>query len=198
MDYLMWIGNQHYSKESYIKEATKFGASKKVGYIPHGLEVGKSKIYLISDMTEQERVAYFEELKKRHSMAYFRAKEDGKPKSLKGYGVLPRGQANIFGFFTVNAVIFAVPEDFVNFKDATKGISYTEMYTLKEGEFGTNEERGCGSLKPYSLYLISEHSMVDIIKLHNSPDLKSENVTIFDKPLPFMGRHFRGVEEAKE
>jgi len=67
MNYLMWIGNQHYSKESYIKEAKKFGASKKVGYVPHGLEVGKSKIYLISDMTEEERVAYFKELADRHA-----------------------------------------------------------------------------------------------------------------------------------
>lgn len=198
MNYLMWIGNQHYSKESYIKEAKKFGASKKVGYVPHGLEVGKSKIYLISDMTEEERVAYFKELADRHSKAYFKAKEDGKKKTLKGYGLMPRGQANIFGYFTVNGIVFTVPEVFVDFEEATKRITYTEIYRLYEGEFGTNEERGCGSLKPYSLYLISERSMGDIIRLHNSPDLVSENVTIFDKPLPYMGKHFRGVEEAKD
>jgi hypothetical protein len=198
MNYLMWIGNQHYSRESYIEEATKFGASKKVGYIPHGLEIGKSKIYLISDMTEQERIAYFEELKKRHSKAYFKAKEDGKKKTLKGYGMMPRGQANIFGYFIVNAVVFVVPETFVELDNYKKEMQYTELYTLKDGEFGTGDERGCGSLKPYSLYLISEHSMAEVAKLYNSPDLKSEYVTIFDKPLPFMGRHFRGVEVAKE
>jgi hypothetical protein len=191
----MWIGNQHYSRDSYITEAKKFGASKKVGYIPHGLTVGQSKIYLISDMTEEDRKKYFEELKNRHSKAYFKAKENGKPKSLKGFGPLPRGQAVIFGCFTVNAIIFTVPENFIWTEDPKKGVEYSEIYRLMEGEFGLNDERGCGSLKPYSLYLISERSIDEIIQLYNNPERFSENVVIFDKPLPYMGKHFRGVEE---
>lgn len=192
MNYLMWIGNQHYSRESYITEAIKFGASKKVGYIPHGLRLGESKIYLISDMTEEDRKNYFEELKKRHSMAYFRAKEDGKKKSLKGFGVMPRGQAVVFGYFTVNAVVFTTVEGNTVFPPDIIDI---EHYILEDGEFGTNDERGCGSLKPMSIYLISEKSMAEIKRLYNSPDLRSENITVFDKPLPYMGKHFRGVEE---
>ena len=55
-NYEMWVGNKYYSRESYITEAKKMGASKKIGWIPHDLEIGRTRIYLISDMTEVQNM----------------------------------------------------------------------------------------------------------------------------------------------
>ena len=186
----MWIGNLYYSRDSYLKEAKKMGASKKVAYIPHNLVVGETKIYIISDMTEKEREDYYAELKNRHNMAYKLAKERGGKKTLKGFGPMPRGQPFVFGYFQVNGVVQTSPYKLPNNQNI-------EKYDLVDGEFGTMEERGCGSLKQNSLYLISETSIKKIIELYNSPTLESENVILFDKPLPYFGKRFRGIQETE-
>jgi hypothetical protein len=190
MNYEMWIGNQFYSRDSYLKEAKKMGASKKVAYAPHDLVVGETKVYLISDMSEKEREEYYKELKNRHSMAYFKAKETGGKKSLKGYGPMPRGQPYVFGYFIVNAIIQTPPFKIQKTKQLPR-----EDYPLVEGEFGTKDERGCGSLKAGSIYLISETSMEKIKELYASPTYESENVIIFDTPIEYYGKRFRGMHE---
>jgi len=190
MNYEMWIGNLYYSRDSYLKEAKKMGASKRVAYVPHDLVVGETKIYLISDMSEQEREAYQLELKNRHSLAYHRARESGGKKSLKGYGPMPRGQPYVFGYFIVNAIVKVPP-----LKVFKKDKLPAEVYPLVDGGFGTKDERGCGSLKAGSTYLISETSMEKIKELYNSPTLESENVIIFDTPYEYYGKRFRGMNE---
>lgn len=45
--YIMPVGNRDYSPENFIQEANKMGVCKRIPYIPKGMEMGKSVVYLI-------------------------------------------------------------------------------------------------------------------------------------------------------
>lgn len=190
----MWVGGLFYSRESYTKEALKMGASKKIAYVPHGLEIGKTKIYLISDMTEVERKEYKSELKRRGKVARDRAAQDNSKPTRTGFGPLPRGKPYIFAYFVVNSVSYIVspgmdmPEELKKRK--------VKSYTLVEGEFGTNDERECGSLKLGGTYLLSEEDMTKVKDLASSANVGSSNVHVLENPIPYSGKRFTGMQES--
>ncbi len=43
---LMWVGEEFYTPDSFIREAKKLGVSKRINAIPKGFEVGKTWVYL--------------------------------------------------------------------------------------------------------------------------------------------------------
>jgi hypothetical protein len=43
---LMWVGEKHYSTESFSKEANDLGISKRISAIPRGFKVGETWIFL--------------------------------------------------------------------------------------------------------------------------------------------------------
>lgn len=51
--YLMGVGEQFYSVESFMKEAAQMGVSKRVAAIPKGLKVGETVIYLTHRLAVQ-------------------------------------------------------------------------------------------------------------------------------------------------
>jgi hypothetical protein len=202
-NYEMWIGNKFYSRESYIAEAKKMGASKKIGWIPHDLEIGKTRVYLISDMTELQRKTYYDEVRKRNQISHSVAAKINKNLSegeeparpvRTGFGPLPRGDPFVFGYFIVNGIVYVTKPEFKMSSLLTqRGV---KPYIMTKGDFGTNDERGCGSLQDDSIYLISEESIEKIKELHSSPDLYSKNVHTFEYPIPYVGKRFRGIQDA--
>ena len=198
----MWIGGKYYSRECFIAEATKFGASRKIGFVPRGLEIHKSKVYLISDLTEEQRKTYQEEMKRRTNLSHTIATEknrhlaEGEERARPvrtGFGPLPRGDPVVFGYFTVNAIIYVTMHILgIPISLAKLGV---KPYYMDNGDFGTNDERGCGSLKDEGVYLISEDNIETIKMLYASPDVYSKEIHIFDKPIPYVGKRFRGIRE---
>jgi hypothetical protein len=203
-NYQMWVGGKFYSRESYITEAKKMGASKKVAYVPHGLVVGESKIYLISDMTEAQKKAYQDEIRKRNRISHAVAAEANR--KLKegeepvrpirtGFGSLPRGEPVVFGYFIIRNIVYVVAPGM----DVPKALSErgVNAYVMEVGDFGSNDERGCGSLKIGATYLLSEEDMEKVKDLASSAQLESTNIHIFDTPIPYVGKRFRGIQETR-
>ena len=215
----MWVGGKFYSRESYIREALKMGASKKVAavsfekrknkdflcsHLPHGIEIGKSKVYLISDLTEVQKKTYQDEIRKRNRVSHAVAAEVNKKLAegeeparpiRTGFGPLPRGEPKIFGYFVVNSIVYIVAPGMDIPKElADRGV---KAYTMVEGAFGSNDERGCGSLKFGATYLLSEDDMGKVKELAESAELNSTNIHIFETPIDYVGKRFRGIQVTK-
>jgi len=192
---MMWVGGKFYSRESFITEAKKMGVSKKIPFVPKDITIGESKVYLISDMSEAERVAYFKEVKRRDTVARETAKATGEKQTRSGFGSYDRGNPIVFGYFIVKSIIYvvkkgmSVPEEL-----AKRGV---ESYTYEEGGFGSLDERGCGSLAIGGTYLLSEEDMEKVKDMVESGNVESGNIVVFDEPIPFDGKRFRGLREYK-
>jgi len=141
-DFMQWIGGSYYSVESFIKEAQKMGASRRINFMPNNVVVGVSKVFLISDMaTEVDRQKYKDEVNRRFREAYRVTKDDPSQKystSQKEYGKLPRGTAVVFGYFTINDIIYVTGPG-VNVPERLKELGVTE-YKYLEGGFGFQDE----------------------------------------------------------
>jgi hypothetical protein len=55
--YIMLVGEKYYSPESFLDEATRMGISKRIPFIPKGLELGKTIIYLAHPKACEVKVA---------------------------------------------------------------------------------------------------------------------------------------------
>ena len=69
-DFVLWVGGYAYSRESFEKEAERLGVCRRVKGFPSGLVVGKSRVFLVSDMAQEDREAYREEIKTRDRARY--------------------------------------------------------------------------------------------------------------------------------
>lgn len=199
-NFIQWVGGAYYSIESYIKEAKKIGASRRVNRLPNNVVKGKSRIFLISDMqTEELRNKYREEYNRRLREAYVPKSKAGDKRynSIKKPESMPRGEPMIFGYFTINSIVYITPPG-TNVPEELKKRG-VEAYDFQEGAFGYNDERGCGSLKVGGVYFISEDSMDKIKELAQSTVLESNNIHILTTPIPVRGMvRFRGIKEASE
>jgi len=81
LDLVMWVGGSYYTIESYIKEANRFGCCKRIAGLPQDIVVGKSRVFLVHDVSDWDR----------------RQKKKG----------LPR----LFGYFTINGILVVGAEE---------------------------------------------------------------------------------------
>jgi hypothetical protein len=197
-NYMQWVGGSYYSIDSYVKEAKKMGASRRINYVPKNVIKGVSKVFLISDMpTEEQRDKYKQEYNRRLREAYVPKKDqDSKKKynSIKKPEPMPRGEPVIFGYFTINSIVY-ITEAGMNVPEELKKLG-VDTYEYQPGNFGFNDERGCGSLKVGGTYFLSEESMEKVKELASSTELESKSVHIFKTPIPAKDiKRFRGIKE---
>jgi len=87
----------------------------------------------------------------------------------------------LFGWFTLQNVVFVVtPGTELEREFKERGIT---TYELREGGFGTQDERGCGSLSGGGIYLLSEEDMNKVRDLAKSSKLEG-HINIFEHPIP--------------
>ena len=67
-----------------------------------------------------------------------------------------------------------------------------DVLEYQEGDFGFNDERGCGSLQIGGTYFLSEEDMEKIKDLAESSGLDGQ-IEVFRAALPYTGVRFRGV-----
>lgn len=98
-------------------------------------------------------------------------------------------EPGIFACYTVGSMMFVIkPGTEVNDELAVRGI---DTYEYKEGGFGFNDERGCGSLKVDGVYLLGESDMNAVRDLAQSSSLAG-HIEVFDIPIPLSAKYFRG------
>lgn len=56
---LLWVGEKHYSVESFSAEAGELGISKRIAAVPHGFEVGKTWVFLAHKKAIQPNAVKF-------------------------------------------------------------------------------------------------------------------------------------------
>ena len=195
-DLLMWVGGGSYSRESFLEEAKKMGACRRVSRIPRGLVIGRSRVFLISDMSEIDRKRYKEELKRRQKLRYQQWKEKGCPRGQKNMtsvkeGPMPRGDPQVFAWFVVKGVSMVVSPG-VDIDEELKKRGITK-YEYKEGAFGFGDERGCGSLVVGGTYILSEEDISKCADLAKSGTVKG-SINILSPPVPYSGKRFRGFK----
>jgi hypothetical protein len=188
-DFLVWVGGRSYSRESFIKEAKKMGVCRRVPFVPTGVVKGISRVFLISDMSDEDRKKYNDELSKRDKDRYQQQKlKTGQTTHVTGD--MPRGRSMIFAYFIIRSIIYVVgPGVDVDKELMERGIDVLEY---QEGDFGFNDERGCGSLQIGGTYFLSEEDMEKIKDLAESSGLDGQ-IEVFKVALPYTGVRFRGV-----
>jgi hypothetical protein len=224
MDYIMWVGGGAYSRDSFEEEAKQMGACRRIRFIPNNLVVGKSRIFLVSDMSREDKKEYEEEVKRRDRNRYHmwieKVREDAVEHNLIEDGVeisykeakelhmelrekfdvwsrvsitkpLPRGEPVVFAFFIVRGISYIVGPG-VDLDEELKKRGVTE-YEYHEGEFGFNDERGCGSLKIGGTYLLSEEDMEKVKDLAESGKTEG-SIVILDKEIPYKGKRSRAMK----
>ena len=198
-DYLMWVGGgiyKGYSQESFLEEARKMGVGKRIPFIPKNLKIGVSRVFLVSDMTEEDRERYREEGSRRESIRYRQWKEKiktgSKDTSNSVTGLMPRGIPVVFAYFVVKGVSYIVkpgtdlPEEL-----AKRGVT---SYEYVEGGFGSQDERGCGSLMIGGTYLLSEEDLEKVKDLAESGNVEGGNIIEILPPVRYLGKRFRGLK----
>lgn len=191
-DFLVWVGGASYSRESFVEEARRMGACRRVPFVPEGVVRGESRILLISDMTDADRERYKAELRRRDLVRYHQWKDSGLEKfKTHVAGPMPRGTPTIFAYFTVRDIVYVVGSETNIPKRFEKlGVS---IYEYDEQKFGFNDERDSGSLKIGGIYLLSEGSMRRIETLAQSGSLDG-NITSLRVPYPYADKRFRGIK----
>ena len=87
----------------------------------------------------------------------------------------------LFGWFTLQNVVFVVaPGTELEREFKERGIT---TYELHEGNFGTQDERGCGSLSIGGIYLLGEEDMNKVRDLAKSSKLEGR-INVFEHPIP--------------
>lgn len=192
-DYLVWVGGGSYSRESLVKEAQRMGVCRRVPFIPHYLKKGVSRVFMISDMTDEDRERYKKEFDRRDKERYLQWKGSGFEKGYTSHvvGPMPRGSPVIFAYFVVRGISYVVAPGVDIPKELKKrGV---EEWEYEEGGFGFNDERECGSLDVGGTYLLSEEDMNKCKDLAESGTLKGR-VVILNPPIPYRDKRFRGIK----
>ena len=188
--YVHWVGGKFHSRESFIDEWRRLGVSIRVGRLPEDLSVGKSRIYLVSDLSLEERQKYLTE-QRRKKRERRKARKEGRTVSFKDSPVL-RGKSEIFAWFVIKSVVFIVGPD----KDVPEELKKrgVKVWEYKDGEFGFNDERACGSLVIGGTYILSEEDMEKVKDLADDTQLESQNIHLLDPTVPWKGGRFRGLK----
>lgn len=196
-DIVVWVGGVHYSRESFLKEARRMGACRRVARVPRGFKKGVSRVILISDMSTKDREKYKEERKRRDAKRYRLWKEAGGERPANKYGIsvsgeMPRGLPQVFAWYIVRGVTYVVsmPDEKIHKELEERGI---DAYEYTDGKFGFCDERGCGSLDIGGTYLLSEEDMVKCKDLAES-ELLHGRINVVSPAISYEGARFRGVK----
>lgn len=196
-DIVVWVGGAYYSRESFLKEARKMGACRRVARVPKGLKKGVSRIILISDMSVKDREKYAEERKRRDAKRYRLWKDAGGARPASQYGIsvvgeMPRGKPQVFAWYIVRGITYVVsmPDEQIRKELEERGI---DAYEYVGGKFGFNDERGCGSLDIGGTYLLSEEDLEKCKDLAES-GLLSGRINLITPPVIYEGARFRGTK----
>jgi len=196
-DFLAWVGGASYSRESFIDEARRMGVCRRVPFVPTGIVKGVSRVFLVSDMSAEDRKRYKAELKRRDAIRYQQGKEQVArgvpPEEATSHvvGPMPRGAPLIFAWFTIRNISYVVGPG-VDIPKRLKELGVTE-YEYIEGEFGFNDERECGSLMIGGTYLLSEESLERCKALASSSTLEGR-IRQLTPAYPYAGKRFRGIK----
>ena len=142
VDILMFAGRGFYTPESFIDEARRMGACKRVPMLPRGVIKGVTRVFLAHE--------------------YDTGETDDDDKAIR--------QSKIFAWFTVRGISRVVGPE-VNVEEALKERG-VEEYQYVAGSFGTADERGCGNLAIGGTYLLSEEDMAKCWDLAKSSKLE--------------------------
>ena len=129
VDLIMFVARSFYSPESFVEEARRIGACKRVPMVPRGVTKDVTRVFLA------------------HEDAIHGQNPD----------VDVWSQAGIFAWFTVRGISYVVGPE-VDIEEALKERG-VEEYQYVEGGFGSGDERGCGSIDVGGTYLLSEEDM---------------------------------------
>ncbi len=191
-DFLVWVGGASYSRESLVREARRLGVCRRIPFVPDGLVRGVSRVFLVSDMSDEDRKRYKEEIKRRDAVRYKQWKESGYTNAPTHVtGQMPRGTPTIFAYFLIRNVTYVVAPG-VDITKRLKDLGVTE-YEYVEGGFGFNDERDCGSLQIGGVYLLSEEDMERVKHLAESGTLEGR-IEIIATPYPYGDKRFRGIK----
>jgi len=196
-DFLVWVGGASYSRKSFIDEAKHMGACRRVPFVPVGVVRGDSRVFLVSDMTDEDRRRYKTELKRRDAIRYEQWQEQIKeglsPEDVTTHarGPMPRGTPLIFAWFTVRSITYVVGPG-VDIPKRLKELGVSE-YEYIEGEFGFDDERECGSLVIGGTYLLSEENMEKCKNLASSSAFEGR-IELLRPSYPYAGKRFRGIK----
>ena len=190
--YLIWVGGGYYSLEQFLDEAKRMGISRRISRVPRGLKIGESRVYLISDMTEADKAKNKEIIKRNKALRHRWSQEHGNSKGFQGGEPLSHSVPNIFAYFIVRGISYIVgPGTDIPEKLKELGV---KKYEYIPGGYGFNDERGCGSLVIGGTYLLSEEDFEKCRELADSALLEGR-VIILDPPIPYTGKHFRGLKK---
>lgn len=188
-DLLHWVSGKLWSREMFVKEAEKLGCCTRIGMLPEAVRIGKTRVFLVGDMSDEEHEKYVEVKRKRHRDRRA-AKKAGKEITFRGQG-LPRGTPHVFGYFLVRGISYIVgpgvkiPEEL-----AKRGI---KAYKYVEGAFGFNDERECGCLQIGGTYLLSEEDIEKIKDLASEQNLEGQ-IVLIDPAIKLDIGKFRGYK----
>lgn len=155
-NYLHWVGGKFWSIESFLQEVSRIGISVRIGTLPTEMEFGVSKVYLVGDLSEEERKSYLADRQQR--------KRSRRAARRKGLTYTPpteppkRGVPSIFGYFVVQAGVYVTNEEHPHPPPSMQSRGVQE-YAYNPEAFGFQDERECGSLQPGGLYLITSETM---------------------------------------
>lgn len=173
-DYLMWVGTKNYpTVASFVEEASRMGACKRVPGVPADLKIGVTRVFLAHDEGESP------------------TKEE------RATGV--RSKGSIFGFFPVMAIRLVLddPEKIAQYQEKLKGL---ELQVLSTDAARAEPERGCGYLVAGAVYLVSvigSQSMDQVWEmaepLAGATEVQGGIIT-FRNPIPILHiARFRGT-----
>ena len=163
VDLIMHVGRGFYTPEGFIDEARRMGACKRVPMVPRGVIKGVTRVFLT------------------HEYGTGEATEGGDP-------IL---QSMIFAWFTVRGISYVVDAG-VDVEESLKERGVTE-WQLYEDDFGSADERGCGSLTIGGTYLLSEEDMEKCRDLAHSGTLEGR-IEVIEPPIPTGLKRFRGFK----
>ena len=191
MDYLSWVGGRYYTIQSFIRECQTMGVSRRIPIVPE-LEFGKTRIFFVSDVDENEPCIEIKVVKHKKSVdelkrfRTFRVKKKCKP------------TPKVFGYFVPTGIMIpgkarrVIPE---KYKDRIVEIPVEAINAV--------QLRGCGRLVVGAIYLVDGLTLQEVYRaLRTDPKLSVKELIVqgstfktIDPFIPAPGlMKFRGLK----
>ena len=176
LDVIMWVGRSYYTIDSFIKEAKRLGACKRFGGgLPRDIVVGKSRVFLVHDFSEEDKKKLQEWKKKAKE-----AKKNKQPIPPK-----PKFQPRVFAYFTIRGILVVGDARMIAEKEGVK------LQKIDGATAAGFQKRGCGSLVVGATYFVSEE---DMAKLQKYADSVEGHINVIEPPIPVSFGRFRGYK----
>lgn len=189
LDAMMWVGEKYYTIEAFLKEAFRYGACKRFGAkkgVPLDLGVGKSRIFLVHDVREEDKKNLHEwrKAKRRWKRAKEKAETANEPFE-EPEPQKPELIPKVFAYFTMHILV-------VGAKKAQELIEQGEIQVISASSAASFEKRGCGRLRLGGCYFVSSE---DMEKIQEHADMAKGDISLIDPPISYPGfKRFRGYK----